>query len=740
MVGIVRIKFAENYPPQFFVQSHFEYLNLFMYKPFNTFLFRTPHFSMSAISNYERMQHKSVFREMLQIATPDLIDGLDKGEDKTQYSAYRYYQRACTRPTPFGLFAGCSVGTIGNDNSEIKLSKQNEYKRLTRLDMNYICALTQQIEKDKNLREQLHYFPNSCIYPVSNHLRYVEYHYQKTRRMHQITQIDNTEYIQKILTLASGGTLFSALAKALVEDEISIEESTDFIHELIDAQVLVSELEPAVTNIRPLISLIYKIKRLPNTDSHILDTLSEIEMQLNKIDKHAIGDSIDIYPDIHKTIENTKIEAEIKNLFQTDMFKQAQHANVSRKIIKEIQQALIFLNKITPPASQTNLKRFRENFLKRYEDREMPLLFVLDNELGIGYADNTSGDISPLVDDLALPRGNTLSSTPQQSPVQSLLLQKYQQSSQRIIELTDDDIKGVEVKWDDLPPTISVVCEILQDNEQGCSFYIKSAGGMSATALLGRFCHLDKQILNHTLAITEKETQMYPDVIFAEIVHLPESRIGNILLRPVLRQFEIPYLARAGVNREFEVMPDDLLVSVKNNQIILRSKRLNKEIVPRMSTAHNYSGQNPMPVYHFLCDMQHQNGRAGVGFRWDEAAQQLDYLPRVVYKNCILSQARWTVREKETKTFAGIKDDNELLQKIKAWQNGRNIPDKVVLADGDNELFVDMNNSLSIRAWLSGVKKRPVFQLEEFLFNPKTAVVHGPEGVFTNEFIFAFYR
>ena len=172
----------------------------------------------------------------------------------------------------------------------------------------------------------------------------------------------------------------------------------------------------------------------------------------------------------------------------------------------------------------------------------------------------------------------------------------------------------------------------------------------------------------------------------------------------------------------------------------MRSKRLNKEIVPRLSNAHNYSGQNPMPVYHFLGDMQHQNGRTGLGFYWNETAQQLDFLPRVVYRNCILSQARWMVREKETKAFAGIKDNSELLSKLREWRNGRNIPARVLLADGDNELYVDMNNPLSIRAWLSVVKKRPSFKLEELLFNPDTAVVHGPEGVFTNEFIFAFYR
>ena len=710
-----------------------------MYKSFNTFLFRTPHFPFSALPDFERRQQEPVFKEMLQVATSDLSEGIDKGEDKALYSAYRYYQRACTRPTPFGLFAGCSVGAIGGDYTKIELSEQQAYRRNTRLDMNYICALTQQIGRDRNIREQLHYYPNNSMYAVGSYLRYVEYHYRKMRRMHQIKQIENSEYIQKVLNLAKGGTLFSDLANALVDDEISMEEAVDFVHELIDIQALVSELEPAVTNLRPLISLISMIKGLPNVDSQIVDTLSEIDTLLSETDRCPVGETCDIYPTIIRHIEKTKIEAEIKYLFQADMFKPTKQAFVSRKILKEIQQVLVFLNKVTPPAAQTNLSRFRENFLKRYEDREMPLLFVLDNESGIGYADNTMGDVCPLVDDLAPPRGNPSSNVPN-SPIQIMLLQKYQQSRQKVIELTDDDVKGVEAKWDDLPPTFSVVCEILQDNEQGCACFIKSAGGMSATVLLGRFCHLDEHILNHTLAIAEKEALMNPDAIFAEIVHLPESRIGNILLRPVLRPYEIPYLAKAGVSGEFVISPDDLYVSLQNNRIRLRSKRLNREIIPRMSTAHNYSGQNPMPVYHFLCDMQHQNGRTGLWFSWGEAAQKLTYLPRVVYKNCILSQARWTVREKETKTFVGTKNDSELLQKIRAWKDGRNIPDRVVLADGDNELFVDMNNPLSIRAWLSAVKKRQAFQLEEFLFNPETAVVRNPEGVFTNEFVFAFYQ
>jgi hypothetical protein len=160
------------------------------YLSLRNFLFRTPFFPFSALSDFEKSLHNPVFKEMLQIATPDLSESFDKDTDKALYSAYHYYQRACTRPTPFGLFAGCSVGTVG-ERTDIRLSIQKEYKRVTRLDMHYLCALTQQIERNKNIREQLRYFPNTSIYQVGNHIRYVEYYYRKTRRIHQISQVEN---------------------------------------------------------------------------------------------------------------------------------------------------------------------------------------------------------------------------------------------------------------------------------------------------------------------------------------------------------------------------------------------------------------------------------------------------------------------------------------------------------------------------------------------------------------------
>ncbi len=118
--------------------------------------------------------------------------------------------------------------------------------------------------------------------------------------------------------------------------------------------------------------------------------------------------------------------------------------------------------------------------------------------------------------------------------------------------------------------TMISICRERNGKEYRRKIFIGSIGGSSAANLLCRFCHVDAEIYSFVKEITDKEKELSKDIIFAEIIHLPESRIGNILLRPVLRDYEIPYLAKSYLNNEYQIKTDDLFVSIKSNRIILR--------------------------------------------------------------------------------------------------------------------------------------------------------------------------
>jgi hypothetical protein len=183
------------------------------------------------------------------------------------------------------------------------------------------------------------------------------------------------------------------------------------------------------------------------------------------------------------------------------------------------------------------------------------------------------------------------------------------------------------------------------------------------------------------------------------------------------------------------------MLSVKWGELVIRSKRLNKKILPRLTTAHNYHYPGTMPVYRFLCDMQVQTGRNHLYFSWGQQLEkELSFLPRVRYKNVILSSATWIIKVEDLKSFFAIKDNNNLMEGIKKWREALFLPRYVVMPDNDNELYVDLENPLSVRTLFSIMKNRQSVRFMEFLFEPENAVIKDRKGSYTNEFIVAFHK
>ena len=737
------------------------------YKNFNNFIIRTPLLSLNYIQSVfsnndttvetiQEICRDPIVNEAFFLASPDLHKQLikwlnneltdQKEIENLKFTITKYLMRMGSRCTPFGLFAGYSLGKIG-EQTNIELENSNRYYGHLRLDMNYLCSLAMDLAKIPEIKKQIKFYSNSSIYNSGDNLRYVEYQYINTSRNHFIVGVENSEYVRQVLQGAMNGASIKELANLLVDEEILYQEAEGFIDELIESQLLISELEPSVTGQEFLDQIINTLKPLNNIDD-VLKYLHDIKSDIQSICNQTIGTSVNNYTEITNKLSNLNTKYDLKYLFQTDMVVSCKKSELTKNVKDDVIKGIEILNRLTPSWSNANLTKFKEAFYERYEEREIPLSKVLDVESGIGYIQNNgSGDISPLVDDIALPESSSQSETNLiWNSIQSFLLKKHTEATSKglkAIEIFDKEIQDFKLNWNDLPPTISTMVEIIEASDEDGSdsvIYLSSAGGSSAANLLGRFCHSDDSLFKYVKTITEKEQNNNENFVFAEIVHLPESRTGNILLRPQLREYEIPYLAKASVSKEKQIPLDDLYISVKHGKkIALRSKSLNKEIVPRLSTAHNYSN-NALPIYQFLCDLQTQDLRGGVGFNWSSLANEFSFLPRVKYKNIILSKATWNIKKEDVDDLIKLKNNNEIEDKAKAWKEKFELPDYVLLADGDNELLLNLNNLLCIKTLFSLVKKRSEFQLKEFLFNPEKALVKRGEESFTNQVIFSFYK
>ena len=622
------------------------------YHPFPSFIFRSPFLSLNRFTEWlkeldrspdylKEILLRSDIQEAIFIASPVLYNEIfkylenrlkPKEKEKFYYSMLKYLSRMATRCTPFGLFAGCSVGQTG-EHTDIVLPSSKHYSRHTRLDMNWLCALAQDLAKKREIRYQLRYYPNNSSYAVGDKLRYVEYRYHNGNRLHSIEEVDLSDYLKQLLIAAKEGATVEQLTALITNEEISREEAIGFIDELINNQLLTSELEPGVTGPELLDRLILTLERWEELQE-VTAKLKSLSHLLQEIDSQSVGNTIPLYAEIKKLISEWGTAFSEKHLFQSDMLKPCPKAQIDKTVTDEILDAIAFMNKITPPGRKDPmLDKLMSSFLERYEEREVSLAQLLDTEMGLDlHRSGADGDITPLLDGIPFGTGKQENTSHFWNPLQSLLHRKVIESlitKQKEIILTDDDVKGWSAGWDDLPHTLAAMCEVFSYHPNGVSkIYLHSAGGTGAANLLGRFCHVDEEIHRSVIDIIREEEEALPqDKCYAEVVHLPESRTGNILARPVLRPYEIPYLSKPAVEAPFQLEISDLMVSVRQKKFVLRSKKLNREVIPRLTTAHNYTLTGAMPIYQFLCSLQSQGKRSGIGLVTSGLFNEFSFCP-----------------------------------------------------------------------------------------------------------------
>jgi hypothetical protein len=735
-------------------------MSRFPYHFFEEYIIRTPMFSYKNFKQefgerkitddeLKNICVDPVFQEAIYLASPYLYEEIQqwmggkklplKEFQKLKNTILKYYSRISTRCTPFGLFSQVGLGRFENNlklqNRQLatnnqKLTTKNQI-RDTKLDMYFLVCLAQSFEKKTEIKNQLLFFPNNTIYRVGDYIRYVEFEYIHGKRDYIISSAPFSEELQEILEFSRIGKTTTQLTDILVNEHITKTEAREFIEELIENQVLVSEIEPNVSGddfLDKLICVLTKINAKKETE-----ILLSIKKKLDKIDQQ-LGNSISVYSEIEDLIKDFETDYEKKFLFQTDLYNKNEFI-VPSNWKKDLKNAVIFLNKITRTQKETHFEKFKKAFHERFETQEMPLAYVLDAEVGIGYKQNGSAKgVHPYLDGLDFL--GTLKDTIdiKLTSVHKILNEKLQEAlwkNEIVIQLSDEDFKDFEENWDDLPDAISFMAEIISESNQE-KLSLEGSSGSSAANLLGRFCSERSEVQNLTKSIVKKEEELDPDCILAEIIHLPEARIGNVIRRPTLREYEIPYLAQSILPKENQILIDDLYVSLKNDTMVLRSKRLNKEVKPFLTNAHNYFS-NTLPVYHFLSDFNSQNRRKGLYFDWGGLENIYHFLPRVEYKNMILSKAQWKLNEKDQDFLIGvISDEKHFISEIRKWRNERKIPEWIQWVKSDNKLTINLENYDLVKMFIDAVKHEKSIIIEEFLFNENDD--------FKREFIFPMYK
>jgi thiopeptide-type bacteriocin biosynthesis protein len=388
-------------------------------------------------------------------------------------------------------------------------------------------------------------------------------------------------------------------------------------------------------------------------------------------------------------------------------------------------------------ASDEDLARFRTAFSDRYGDAEVPLLTALDDETGIGYGAPTAlaAAGAPLLAGL-----NPAPSTEGEpwTPVDHHLvdlLSRALRTGARELELGPADLGPLRNQdKQPLAEALAVVATVAAASAEAVAageFRLVVHGAYADGAgLVARF---DPDLVARHVAAEEA---LRPGAAYAEVVHLPDGRNANVAVRPALRRYAIPVLGLPGGGERIGL--DDLRVSVRDGRVVLRSVRLRREVVPRLTAAHDYRTTR-LPVYRFLGAVGHDRTAAVLRWSWGQLGSA-PYLPRVTVGRLVLARAQWRWFRADLAPLQDARTTAARYAALQALRDEWDVPRWVALARGEQELPLDLDGVGA--AELLGRAARTAGQLilRELLPGPDDLCVTSAEGALVHDFVLPVTR
>ncbi|UOQ52375.1 lantibiotic dehydratase family protein [Hymenobacter cellulosivorans] len=708
---------------------------------FKQCLVRTPLLPFNPGKEYTLQ--KKEFREALYIASRDLYFEMlryEKGEIKKEKeieslekTLLKYWLRMQSRTTPFGKFSGISMVNIGDKNN-IVYSDNNPS---TRLDMAALCLIIDHFERNEILKDHILYYPNDSMYLIGDKIRYIEYTSKLNTYEYQISTVDRSTYLENVIKESRKGASRTELHKALarLDETLENEDITAFLTELVDSKILVSELTPCLTEPDNL-SRILDILKAKSVHSPLVENLNEINTIIQAINyPNANRDLIALYEDIIRKIKLFNLSFDYNKIFQVDTKTIFSNAELDKSIVDEVVEAVNFCVKINPfPSKSPELETFKNKFIERYESQMVNLLKVMDSDAGIGYPAYESNYSNSLIESLALPvKGNKIVTKRWSTNFEKIILEKIidsQKNNKKEVDLSESDfnVVGSNRTYN----TFGCLFEVL--NNDGL-ILLNSFGDNSGAKLMSRFSYLDRNIVTLIKQITDKDNSVNDNIIDAELLYLPNPRHGNIIGRPQgVREYDITCLSASDNDENLCLPISDLLVGVVNNRIVLKSSRLNKELNVYHTNAFNYSFTD-LPVFKFLGDLQYQRNYVS-GFSFSNIG--LDHMPRIKYKNVILSLATWTINTKLIRKKILNKSVEESANMI---VDEFSLPEKILHCQSDNELYIDLNDISCCRLFIEIIMKNETVIIKEFLFDSKCSLITDSDNNnYRNQFNISLFK
>ncbi|WP_104381592.1 lantibiotic dehydratase [Sphingobacterium sp. HMA12] len=676
-------------------------------------------------------------RDAIYLASPAFLNEVERWlvqhnepQHKTLSTLFKYTVRMATRSTPFGLFAGISLGNFSRENgARLALIRDCAERVMLRPDTGLLMEIVKLISEDQDILTELTYYNNPTIYQQGNWYKY----YQQSDGKNRLKQVRTTAVLEQILALfnqSQGKVSYNRLLTSLLQRGASMEQASQYIDRLLQLGLLSSELQLDVIGGVYLEQLIRVLRKVDKKNKY-LPTMLSVAKALQE--NTQLQDTNDRVAELLKPVFST---LSFQKLIHGDLLLGLDQNQIPRVVVNKLEKQLQNLLVLNNPRPIVDFERFSTAFQERYGDRMVSVLQALDVDTGIGYGSNRN--TYRMMDEILADLNGTprTSGTDKLHRYQQLVTDKFLESSQHNfskIAISDKDLKDIgTAEFHLIPKSLYAFGNLLQkEADKDMFFNLSSLGGSSSGNLLARFAYMDPNLSDALNQSAAKEQEHYGTTQLAEIAYLPDARVGNILQRPDIRSLTIGLTAGLGPVEQ-RVAINDLYIFAKAGKLYLWSRTFKQIIEPRLTSAHDFS--DSMNLYKFLADFQFQQHRLDITWNWGILKDQ-PRLPRVSYRNIILCREQWRL----SRILTPPKTAQQKRSLIAEIRQKRGLPQNVVLINGDNELLLNLNNALCIAILFEQLAKNDIILTENLLDHYQSPVKDVAGQSYANELIIPFH-
>ena len=708
----------------------------------NNIVLRCPAFSFQNynIKNLEVLLQNKNFQQAIYLASTGLyeaiavhkfkIEGLS---EKLKQNLLKYYNRMSFRPTPFGTFSTISLAYWG-EASVIDLKHGIE----TSLHFDQEVALL----LAGYLTAQNNYFLKYQINP-SLHQFYKEFRFIKCNATGDSHKIDFTLesfdfdlFVQSLMKycgeLRSVPEITSFIS---IKTGATSDETFNYLLGLISHQILLSEIQANIIGNDYMLELLYN----PSLSKfELVGSFKKLYGEMRSKTSFTLNEIEQLHQNTKPLLDQITPKTP-QNLFYANGRRKVNQGCVSLDYQQKIWDGLECLQKISITSMPEDMASFVKAFQTKFDRQSVPLMHALDPTVGVGYGGLT---INPVESDLLRDVGFTKMERPHHklnwTAIQQLLLNLWHQDPER--KMTDpiiirqEDLDSIPNAKESLqlPPTFPVMFRIINNK-----VFVEAAGGVTATAIIGRFTSIDDNIHQIGMQLAQHEIVTNRGVVFAEIGQQGQPHTDNINRRKPVYDYEIPINVRSLLPHEKQLLLSDLWVRYENGEILLESKKLGKRVIPRLSSAYNYN-HSDLPIFRFLCDLQHQSIQSNLTLSLSFMFPGLNFYPRIEYKNTILTLATWYLKKEDFESLA-IADVEKSKARFNAFRKKWQLPKVISLGKLDQQLVFDLDNVKEVGFFLYCIKSEQEIRVQEFLLPDTCSASQSKSKLFISQYIAFLY-